>query len=122
MNVPFVLAVAAFALELLTGFLLSRRGKPYNIVLSASHKLIAVAMLVYYIIIVVQANRLAAISSLELAASVITILFFVTLVVTGAILSAAKTTPRATQIIHRILPYLAILATAFSLYLFMIRS
>jgi FtsH-binding integral membrane protein len=120
MNTTFIIVGLAFVFILLTGFLLSRKGKPYNVILSSIHKLISLAVLVYIIVIVVQTNRLTPISSLEIAASVVTVLLFVALIATGGILSAAKTIPRTIQIIHRILPYLAILSTAATLYLFLI--
>ena len=111
----------AFVFILLSGFWLSRRGKPYNVILSSIHKLISLAVLVYFIVIVFQVNKLAPLNPLEITASALAILFFVALFATGAILSAAKTILLTIRIVHRILPYLAILSTAATLYLFLIR-
>jgi heme A synthase len=104
----------------LSGFWLSRRGKPYNIILSSVHKLISLAVLVYFIIFVFQTNRSIPLNPPEIAASVVTVLLFIALITTGGILSAVKTIPHAIQMIHRILPYLAIISTVATFYLLLI--
>ena len=122
MIILLVLSGLAFAVIFFTGFLLSRKGKPYNTLLSTIHKLIAMGILVFFIIFVFQTNRSSPISALEISASGLTVLLFLALIATGGILSAAKTIPRGIQIAHRILPYLAILSSASSLYLFLFRA
>lgn len=121
MTTKFAIVGLAFVFILLSGFFLSRKGKPYNVIISTIHKLVSLALLAYFIVIIFQANRLAPLSSLEIIASVFTGLFFLALIATGGILSASKIISRSLQIVHRILPYLAILSTAITVYFISLR-
>lgn len=111
----------AFIVILLTGFRLSRKGKPYNVILSSIHKIISLVALAFILVLVFQASRAAPLSSIEIWLIGITVVFFVALIATGGILSTSKIPPRTIQIVHRILPYLSILSTIATLYLLLIR-
>lgn len=122
MNTRFLIAGLSFVIILLSGFWLSRTGKPYNAAILSVHKLISLAALVYFVVTIFQINKVAPLSTIEIVLSAMTVVFFVALMVSGGLLSAAKTLPGIIKIGHKIMPYLVILSTAASLYLFLIRK
>src|SRR4030042_5090372 len=72
----------------LSGFWLSKSGKPFNGIILTIHKLISLAAVFFLVIIMIQSNRVAALSATELIAGVITGLFFLSLMITGGLLSS----------------------------------
>jgi hypothetical protein len=120
MTIKFIITGLAFIFIFVSGFWMSHKGKPYNVFPNTIHKLISLAVLVYVIMILYQANLISPLGTLELIVSGITVFFFLVLFATGGILSAAKTIPRPGQIVHRILPYVALLSSGATLYLLLI--
>ncbi len=106
-----------FVVILLSGYRLSRSGKPYNALLLTVHKLISVGAVVWLVVTMVRSNRAAGLSAAELSAGVVTGLFFVSLIATGGLLSSEAQTPALVAKVHQIAPYLTILSTAVTLYL-----
>jgi len=106
----------------LSGFWLSRSGKPYKEIIFNVHKLIALAAVVLFVITMYRTNQVAALSTVELIAGIITGLFFLGLFVTGALLSIDKPMPVIVLKLHHIIPYLAVLSTAIALYLLLSRK
>ena len=113
------------------GFWLSRTGKPYNALIFNAHKLIGLAMGVFLIITVYRLHQAAPFSPLQVAALALTILIFIILVAAGGVISAeaageiknmAPTILGMLSAIHKILPYLAVLSTAATLYLLLFRK
>lgn len=100
-----------------TGFWLTRSGKPYSGVLLNVHKLIALAAVVLFVIVLYRTNRATPLSAIEWVAGVAAVLSFVGLFVTGALVSIDKPMPAIVARLHHILPYLAVLATVVTLYL-----
>jgi hypothetical protein len=114
---------ALFVLSIfVSGYWLSRSGKPYNGILFNLHKLIALAALVLLVINLLQVNRLAPISPLLVIASAVTILLIIALFVTGALASTGRTWPAIVLTLHHIMPYLAVLATIATQYLLIVRA
>jgi hypothetical protein len=101
----------------LSGFWLNRSGKPYNEIIFNVHKLIALGAVVLFVITLYRTNQVAALSTIELLAGVVTGLFVLGLFVTGALLSIDKPMPAVVLKLHHIIPYLAVLSTAITLYL-----
>jgi hypothetical protein len=101
----------------LSGFWLSKSGKPYNVIVLTIHKLISLAAVVALVIVMIQSNQVAALSAIELIAGVVTGLFFLGLMVTGGLLSTDKPMPAVVLRLHQIAPYLTVLSTAATLYL-----
>jgi hypothetical protein len=116
-----VVAVLFCLFIFLSGFWLSRSGKPYNEIIFNAHKLIALAAVVLFVITLYRTNQVAALSTIELIAGVVTGLFFIGLFVTGALLSIDKPMPAIVLKLHHIIPYLAVLSTAITLYLLLSR-
>lgn len=115
----FVVAGAFFLLILLSGYWLSRSGKPYSTIVFTVHKLVALAAIVVLGVTVYRINRAGALSALELLAAIMTGLFFLGTMVTGGMLSVPtdKAMPAIVHKLHQVTPYLTVLSTAVTLYL-----
>jgi len=111
-----------FVVIFVSGYWLSRAGKPYNVIVLTVHKLISLAAVVFLVITMIQANRVAALSAVELIAGVLTGLFFLGLMATGGLLSGDKQMPAVVLKLHQIAPYLTVLAAAVTLYLLQSRG
>jgi hypothetical protein len=112
----FVTAGVLFLFIFLSGFWLSRSGKPYNGAASTIHKLIGVGAGLFLAITVYRMNQTATLSALALMATVVTGLFFLSLVVSGGLLMAGeRQMPAVVLRVHQIAPYLTVLSTAVSL-------
>jgi hypothetical protein len=111
-----------FLFIFLSGIWLSRSGKPLSGVILTIHKLISLGAGVFLIITLYQMNQAAALGALELAAAVVTGLFFVGTVVFGGLLSTGKPMPPAILRMHQVMPVLTVLATAVALYLLLGRK
>ena len=118
----FVGAGLFFLLIFLSGYWLSRSGKPYNVIVLTIHKLIAVAAFVLLVITMIRSNQGTALSTIELIAGVVTGLFFLSLIVTGGLLSSNKEMPAVVLKLHQIAPYLTVLFTLATLYLVQARE
>jgi hypothetical protein len=89
----------SFVLIFLSGIWLSHLGKPYSTGVFTIHKLVGLAGLV------------------EIAAIVVTVLFFIGTVVAGGLLSVDLEVPAFVQNLHQVIPVLTVLSTAGTLYL-----
>jgi hypothetical protein len=107
---------ALFLLTLAFGVWLSHTGKPYSSLLFNIHKLIALGAVIVTGITVYQARATVTIGSFTFVASVATGLLFVTLFVSGALLSIGKPDSAAILIVHRVAPWLAVITAALTLY------
>jgi hypothetical protein len=105
-----------------SGYLLTRSGKPYNGLLFNVHKLVALAAVVLYVVVLVRTGRATALSAVQVVVGVVTGVLFLGLFVTGALVSIDKPMPAIVAVVHHILPYLAVCSTAVTLYLLMPRS
>jgi hypothetical protein len=83
----FAVAGLSFLLILLSGFWLSRSGKPYGTIVFSIHKLVAVATVVLLGVTIYRINRVGTLSAIELLAPIVTGLFFLGTMVTGGLLS-----------------------------------
>jgi len=104
-----------FLFIFLSGIWLSRSGKPLNGLILTIHKLISLAAGVFLIITLYQMNHAAALGALELAAAVVTGLFFVGTVVFGGLLSTGKPMPAVILRMHQVMPFLTVLSAAVAL-------
>ena len=108
---------ACFLVILLSGLWLSRSQRPLNVAVSTLHKLVALGAAVFLVITIRQVHQTAALSTSEWLAVVVTGLLFASLATSGALLSGDKPQPIAIQKVHQIVPYLAVLSGAATLYL-----
>ena len=109
-----------------SGFWLSRSVKPYSSSIFNIHKLIGLAAGIFLIVTVVRSGRMIPLRSIEIAAIAATAMLFLGLVVAGGLLSiidggglanASQAVRAAIKTVHHILPYLAVISTAGSMYL-----
>ena len=112
-----IVAGLIFVVIFASGYWLSRAGKPYNVIVLTVHKLISLAAVVFLVIFMIQSNRVAALSAMELVAGVATGLFLLGLMVTGGLLSVDKQMPPVVLRLHQIAPYLTVAAAVVTLYL-----
>jgi ABC-type multidrug transport system permease subunit len=112
----YLLVGALLLVIIITGFWVSRSGKPINIIKMNIHKLIALGTAVFIGLTMYRLSQGIRFGSLEIIALVASIVFAVAAIVTGGLASLAKPI-RVAVIIHKIMPYLTILSTAATLYL-----
>jgi hypothetical protein len=110
-----------FLFIFLSGFWLSRVGKPYNALRFNLHKFIGLAMGVFLIMTVYRMHQVAPLGALEITVTGITVLLFVINVIAGGLLSIDKPMPGFVAWVHKLLPYLIMLSTAVTLYLLLDR-
>jgi hypothetical protein len=102
-----VITVLLFVFIIISGFWLSRSGKPYSSLKITLHKLIGLATgiyLAYFVISLYQADQLNTVGTIVVIA---TILLFLGLAASGGWLSAEKSLPIALSSVHKLFPYLA---------------
>lgn len=102
---------------LITGVWLSSLGRPMNGLLFNVHKLISLGAVVFLVIVVNQLRKEAGFSPIALGVSVITGLLFLSLFVSGALLSIEKTANPSILLVHRVAPLLAAAVTALTILL-----
>lgn len=107
----------SFLLIFASGIWMSASGKPYGSGLFAVHKLVGVAVGVLLGVIVYQAHKVAPLDTLQVAAIVLTVLFFSATVIAGSLLSVDLQVPGIVRKLHQVVPVLTVLATAGMLYL-----
>lgn len=111
-----------FVFIILTGFWLSRTGKPYKSLILNIHKLIALAAVVVLIITIVKVSKVTPLDTLAVIAVVVTGVLGVTMFATGGLVSGLKTVPSILLTLHHVMPYLAVLSTAGALYVLLLRG
>jgi hypothetical protein len=81
------------------------------------HKLVGLAVGVLLAVMVHQTHKAAPLDLVEIAAIVITILFFIGTVAAGGLLSIDMEVPAFVRKLHQVMPVLTVLSTAGTLYL-----
>jgi len=114
-------AGAVFLVILLSGYGLSRSGKPYGTLVFTIHKLVAVAAVVTLGVTVYRMNRAGTLTAAGLASAIVSGVFFIGTMASGGALSveaATETTmPALVHKLHQVTPYLTVLSTALALFL-----
>jgi len=115
---------AGFVIMFLSGFWLNRSGKPYGTLIFTIHKAIGLGLGFLLFIVVKQANQMFSFSPIEIAAVVVTVLFFIATVTTGSLLSipVSKPMPGIVSALNKIFPYITVLSTGVTLYLLLTRK
>lgn len=101
-----------FVVIFVTGYWLSRRGKPYNSLALNIHKLIALAAAVLVVWALVRQNRVTNLSAGQWIAGGATGLLFLGTGVAGGLVSLENEMPAFVMRVHQIAPYLTVLSTA----------
>ena len=114
-----LISVGAFFLFIfLSGFWMSRAGRPHGMLPVTVHKLIGLALGVYLGWMVYQTHKTIPLSSIQIIAVVVTVLFFAVNVATGSLLSTNKPMPEVVSLINKWFPYLTAVSTGVMIYLF----
>jgi hypothetical protein len=106
-----------FLFIFLSGIWLSRMGRPLNVVISTIHKLISLAAGVFLIVTIYRRNQAFPLNATAWITITVTGLCFLSIVASGGFLSSDKPMPTAVLRVHQVMPVLAALATAATLYL-----
>ncbi len=106
-----------FLLIFSSGYWLHHSGKPYGAILFNVHKLIGFGLFVLLIIRIYQLNHTTPLSAVEWIVCAVAGLFFLATIVFGGLVSIDKPMPALVSLAHKLLPYLTLLSTAYSLYL-----
>lgn len=106
-----------FVFIFLSGFWLSRKGRPYSMLVITVHKLIALAAGVFLGLTIYRIHQVTPLSIVQIIAVVITVLLFAVNVATGSLLSTNKAMPEVVSIINKFFPYLTVVSTGVMLYL-----
>ena len=112
-----VVTGALLVVVLLSGLWTSRAGKPYRTFPFTIHKLAGLAAGILLAVIVYKTHQAAPLGPIEIAAIVVTVLFFAGTVVAGALLSINEQASAIILRLHQILPVLSLLSAAGTLYL-----
>ncbi len=121
----FIYIALLFVAMLLSGFRVSRSGQSYPFLTFNLHKFIGLGLGIWLVKIVYDRHQTLALEASQISVLGGTILLFIITVVAGGLLSAQsegglRSFPDGVWIgiswIHQYLPYLILLATAFSLY------
>jgi hypothetical protein len=117
---PTARAISAgllFLFVFASGIWLSRSGRPLNVAFSTVHKLVSLAVGIYLLVTIYQSNQQVSLDSAEWLAIVVTGLCFLGTVASGGLLSTENPMPVAVLRVHQVMPVLALLSSAASLYL-----
>lgn len=112
-----IVAGLSFALIFLSGFWLSRRGRPLNSGISALHKLISVATGVFMGVTIHQVNQASPLGGTGWVAIAVASLCTIATVASGGILSFERPVPTAVLRVHQVMPVLTAVSTGVTLYL-----
>ena len=113
-----ILPSSLFLLTLASGFWLSNSGKPYSTLIFTIHKLISLAAIITTAFTVNYLHKTAELRlAVEAGAITVTALVFLSLLVTGALMSIGKPALAAIRTIHHVAPYLAVISAATTVYL-----
>ncbi len=122
MSSKFLFAGLFFVFILLSGFWLSRSGKPINTAILTIHKLISLGAGIFLGITIYRIHQATPLNPLEMAAVAVTLLFFIAMVATGGMLSTTKPMPGFVLKVHQIMPYLVIISAFVNMYLLLVRK
>ena len=112
-----MITVTFFMFIFVSGFWLSRTGKPYKPLVITLHKLIGLGTGIYLVVFTNRNFHTDQLSTTGIIALAITVMLFLGLVASGGLLSAEKSFSSRTSSIHKILPYIAMVSTIFLIYI-----
>ena len=111
-----VTIVVCFVLVLISGYWVSRSGKPIDQARMNVHKFIALGTAVFIGVIVFRVKEGQEWSAMETGMVIASGAFAFAAILTGGLTSLARTVP-GTAFLHKVTPYLALLITAIMLFI-----
>lgn len=106
-----------YILAIISGIWLSRKGEPYNTALINIHKLLSLISLVIIAIVFTKLRKYAELNSLEMFLLIITGLFCILSIVSGALLSMDQSFPKIVLNIHKYVPILLTISLIITIYI-----
>jgi hypothetical protein len=116
-DLRLLFAGLSFLIVLASGVWLTRAGKPYSGILLNAHKLIALAGVVLLALFVRRWVRSDPFTAIQLAVVVATGVLLVASIATGGLVSVDRPVSRAVLILHRVLPFVSLVAAVATLVL-----
>lgn len=113
----FVAIGGLFLLTLISGVVLSLMGKPLNTAVFTIHKLAAMGGIILLAVNIFNLNKVVDVNALNLTMIIISGVLFLGLIVSGAFLSFEKPALLVFVRVHQIVPVLALVSAAVSVYL-----
>lgn len=110
------ISIAAFAVIFVSGYILHAKGKPYNAVLLALHKLIPLGVGAILIVLAVGKAKIGTLPALQMVLLIVALFLLVSTIITGGLVSVKKEMPKIFTLIHKILPYLTLAASGAFFY------
>lgn len=114
----FVIAGTLFVFIFLSGFWLSRSGKPYSLAGFNLHKFIALGAVVFLAVLVGRLLQATPLDMLQKIVVALTALCFIATMVTGGLASIDRALPLLR--LHQVLPYLTLVSSAVMLYVLLV--
>lgn len=111
-----IITALFFLCIFLSGYWLKGSKKPYNGLKLNLHKFLSLGAVAYLIVLLMAVNRAAAFSVNNTVLIIISAVLFLVLIISGGVLSAIKETPPFVLVLHRLLPFLAVVSTTALLY------
>jgi len=103
--------------SILSGILLTSRGRPLNTAIFTFHKLLALGAIVYAIVVFVKLLRGIEAGPVAVCAVILSVLFLVILFISGALLSFDKMVNGLLLTLHKVTPILSVVFVGLSLFL-----
>ena len=113
-----IITVLFFIFIFISGYRLSRKGKPYSALIITIHKLTSLAAGTYMAIMTVRFLQAEQLSYTGIFSVVITHLLFLGFVVSGGFMSAEKQLPHFLSPRYKVFPYLAFISSTLSVIFF----
>lgn len=120
MDIPdlkFIATIILFLLMILSGMMMTRKGKPYNVFLFNVHKLLSLGALVLIVLTVISYSNEFRLTTTYLLLMILSAGIFIILLITGGLLNAKKETPSILLYTHRISPILLTILMIFMYYI-----
>jgi hypothetical protein len=122
MVLKFLPAGILFLLTVCFGLWLSRIGKPYNGLLFNIHKLIALGVVIFTVIKIIDVFKGMEIQALLIALIAVAGICVVALFVSGALMSAGHPAANKLLIVHHIAPVLLTVSMSLTIYMLSAKS
>lgn len=106
-----------FLFTLLSGVWLSHSGRPLNTFIFTIHKLFALSTAIVIGMNIYKLSHTVDTQTFVLAVVSITVLLFLALFVSGALLSFERSIPQAAFRVHQVVPLLALVAASSAIFL-----
>jgi hypothetical protein len=106
-----------FLFTFLTGFWLSRAGKPFGMLLFTAHKLIALGALVFLAVTIVRMHQAGPLPPVALAFAGLAAMCFLVTLISGSLMSIDQPLPAFLLKVHGVAPYLTLVSSAICLIL-----